>query len=129
MAASGTLQARAFASNAQLPLRGVAIRITERTPEGSMKLLALRITDESGMIGPIVIEAPERAGSQAPGTGQPFTQVDLSAECPGYEQILVEGIQIFAGVRTIQELAMIPYPQYPEYYNLTEVFPISPQAL
>ena len=123
MAASGTLQARAFASNAQLPLPGVAIRITERTPEGSMKLLALRITDESGMIGPIVIEAPER------GTGQPFTQVDLSAECPGYEQILVEGIQIFAGVRAIQELAMIPYPQYPEYYNLTEVFPISPQAL
>ena len=113
MAASGTLQARAFASNAQLPLPGVAIRIT----------------DESGMIGPVVIEAPERAGSQAPGTGQPFTQVDLSAECPGYEQILVEGIQIFAGVRTIQELAMIPYPQYPEYYNLTEVFPISPQAL
>ena len=89
MAASGTLQARAFASNAQLPLPGVAIRIT----------------------------------------GQPFTQVDLSAECPGYEQILVEGIQVFAGVRTIQELAMIPYPQYPEYYNLTEVFPISPQAL
>ena len=44
MAASGTLQARAFASNAQLPLPGVAIRITERTPEGSMKLLALRIT-------------------------------------------------------------------------------------
>ena len=41
MAASGTLQARAFASNAQLPLPGVAIRITERTPEGSMKLLAL----------------------------------------------------------------------------------------
>ena len=75
MAANGTLQARAFASNAQLPLPGVAIRITERTPEGSMKLLALRITDESGMIGPIVIEAPERAGSQAPGTGQPFTQV------------------------------------------------------
>ena len=37
MAASGTLQARAFASNAQLPLPGVAIRITERTPEGSMK--------------------------------------------------------------------------------------------
>ena len=81
------------------------------------------------MIGPIVIEAPERAGSQAPGTGQPFTQVDLSAECPGYEQILVEGIQIFAGVRAIQELAMIPYPQYPEYDNLTEVFPLSPQAL
>ena len=47
MAANGTLQARAFASNAQLPLPGVAIRITERTPEGSMKLLALRITDES----------------------------------------------------------------------------------
>ena len=55
--------------------------------------------------------------------------MDLSAECPGYEQILVEGIQVFTGVRTIQELAMIPYPQYPEYYNLTEVFPISPQAL
>ena len=49
--------------------------------------------------------------------------------CPRVEQILVEGIQIFAGVRAIQELAMIPYPQYPEYYNLTEVFPISPQAL
>lgn len=94
-----------------------------------MKLLALRITDESGHDRPHRHRSAERAGSQAPGTGQPFTQVDLSAECPGYEQILVEGIQIFAGVRAIQELAMIPYPQYPEYYNLTEVFPISPQAL
>lgn len=94
-----------------------------------MKLLALRITDESGMIGPVVIEAPSERAVRPRERGSRSRQVDLSAECPGYEQILVEGIQIFAGVRAIQELAMIPYPQYPEYYNLTEVFPISPQAL
>ena len=61
MAANGTLQARAFASNAQLPLPGVAIRITERTPEGSMKLLSEVLTEEIPQAAIVVLTGPSHA--------------------------------------------------------------------
>ena len=55
--------------------------------------------------------------------------MDITVDQPRYERILVENVQIFAGVLTQQNLELIPYGELPESWNMTEVFDISDQPL
>lgn len=128
MPENGILQVRVFTSAAQLPVEGVTVAVTQTAASG-MSLLATRITDESGRISPIDVPAPARSESLSPGFGKPFSAVNIWADHPDYERILVENVQIFAGITTLQDLELIPLSELPEVYNLTEVFDISAQPL
>ena len=124
----GFLNVRSFTSAAQLPVSGVTFTVTQRLP-GGVELLAVRITDESGRISPVAIHAPDPAKSQYPGTAGPFTSVDVTAEHPDYERIIVENVQIFPNITTDQDFALIPLAEQPEAWNMTEIFNIPPQNL
>ncbi len=128
MPKSGTLTVHTFTSAAQLPVQGVTIAVTQAAPQGE-RLLAMRITDEDGLIASIHLDAPEEGESQSAGTAQPFALVNLTADHPDYERILVENVQIFSGVTSRQELQLIPLEERPPVWNLTEVFRITPQPL
>lgn len=128
MPENGFLTVRTYTSDAQLPVRGVAITVTQPTQNGT-RLIAARLTDENGKIEPITISAPARPESQEPGTLKPFVSVDITADHPEYERILVENVQVFAGVLTQQNLEMIPIGARPEAWNVTEVFNITAQPL
>lgn len=128
MPESGYLTLRVYQSHAQLPLYGAAITVTQPASSGS-HLLATRLTDQSGKAGPITIETPNRSESQIPGFPRPFTAVDVTAEYPGYERILVENVQIFSGIETQQNLEMLPLSARPDAFNMTEIFDISAQQL
>lgn len=128
MPESGYLTLRVYQSHAQLPLSGAAITVTQPAASGS-HLLATRLTDQSGKAGPITIETPNRSESQVPGFPRPFTAVDVTAEYPGYERILVENVQIFSGIETQQNLEMLPLSARPDAFNMTEIFDISAQQL
>lgn len=126
MASTGFLQVRAYVSNAQIPLRDVAIAIT--AVDGTT--IALRLTDRNGMIRPIEIPVPEKAESQHPGADDtPFTTVNLYAYQKGYEQVKSTGIQIFADTTTYQALEMVPLAELPNAGDLTEDFYTPPQDL
>lgn len=126
MSATGYIQVRAYSSNAQLPLQGVAISIT--TTDGSA--IALRLTDRNGRISQVPIATPDMEESQEPDPGQrPFSVVDLHASIPGYEQITIDNLQIFPGITTIQDLALIPLSELPDYFNQSETFDTPPQDL
>lgn len=128
MPTSGSLTVHAFTSSAQLPVEGVTISVTQPTPDGP-KLLAVRITDEDGLTDPITITAPDAQESQNLGTQTPFTSVDITADHPDYERILVENAQIFAGVNSRQDMKLVPIEERPQVWNMTEVFQITPQSL
>lgn len=128
MPTNGSLTVHTFTSSAQLPVEGVTIAVTQPTPEGP-RLLSVRITDEDGLIEPITITAPDARESQSSGTQAPFTAVDITADHPDYERILVENAQIFSGVTSRQELQLVPIEERPEVWNMTEVFQITPQPL
>ena len=126
MPAIGYLQVKAYTSNAKIPLEDVAVSIVSN--DG--KLLGLRITNSSGLTTPIKIEVPDLANSQSPDTGKPaFTSVNLYARAENYEQILVQGIQVFAGIVTMQELEMVPLSELPGKWNQVEIFNTPPQNL
>ena len=128
MSELGYLSVRAFASSAQLPIEGAAIVVTQPSENGA-RLLASRLTDRNGKIPPISIQTPDRSESQQAGGSSPYTSVDITADHPDYERIVVENVQIFSGILSRQNLEMIPLDSRPEAFNMTEIFRISGQNL
>lgn len=117
---------RAYTSRAQLPLQDVALTLT--AADGTT--VAMRLTDRSGQIDPIEFTVPDLSESQVPDPGQPpFLTLSLRARLQNYEQIQVDGIQVFADTHTLQDLEMIPLAQLPDSRNKTEVFRIPAQNL
>ena len=128
MAENGYLAVRVYTSQAQLPIEGATVTVTQATPNGT-RLLATRITDRSGNTGPITIETPDKEESLQAGIRIPFTSVDITADYPSYERILVENAQVFSGIVTQQNLVLIPLQERPQAWNLTEIFQVSAQNL
>ena len=126
MPATGYIQVRAYTSDAQYPLRNVAITVTSQ--DGTA--VAMRLTDRSGKITPIAIPVPDKAESQSPEPSErPYTVVNLYARLNGYEQTEAENLQVFAGTTTIQNLEMIPLSEFPDQWDQTMIFDTPPQNL
>ncbi len=126
MSATGYIAARAYTSNAEFPLKNVAITVT--ATDGTA--IAMRLTDQSGQIRPIEIPVPDKSESQSPGNGvPPFTSVNLYARLQGYEQIESENLQVFAGTTTLQNLEMVPLSEFPGMWDQNMIFNTPPQNL
>ncbi|MCI8304056.1 MAG: spore cortex-lytic protein [Lawsonibacter sp.] len=115
MQATGTLSVRVYTSQAQIPLEGATVVVTEPGEEGKWKLLSLQSTNSSGMIQAVQIDTPMPGESTSPdglpGGGAPCTLCDVWAEQPGYAMLQMENVQIFPGVETVQNMELIPLPQ------------------
>lgn len=111
MATSGTLLARTFTGRGELPVAGVTVSVVQRDPQGRMELLSVLVSDAVGDTVPIVIETPHLDLSQSPGNPAPYAVVDIWADRQGFELLVIEDVQIFPGVTSIQELPLIPRPE------------------
>ena len=127
MPATGYIQVNAYASNAQIPLKDVAIAITD----SSGSAIALRLTNRSGQLdAPIAITVPDLSASQTPDTNIiPFAVVNLYAKLENYEEIEVKNLQVFPDTVTNQNLELIPLSELPEYWNQVEIFDTPKQNL
>lgn len=127
LSATGYIQVRAYTSYAQIPLKDVAISITDTGGAA----IALRLTNRNGQLdAPVEIEVPDLSAGQSPNTGIiPFASVNLYARLNRYEAIEIENLQIFPGRTTVQNLEMIPLSELPQSYNKLEVFDTPPQNL
>lgn len=125
--ATGYIQVHAYTSTAQIPLRDVAVAITDT--DGAA--IALRLTNRSGMLDiPVEITVPDRSASQTPNTGIiPYAVVNLYARLENYEEIHVENLQIFANTTTDQDLEMIPLSEFSDKWNKAEEFNTPAQNL
>lgn len=130
MSAHGTIVARVYTSNAMLPLSGASVAITRRRVDGRAELIAFRITNYDGLTEPVEIDTPELDGSTLASSGaQPYAQIDLAVDLPGYDRIRVSGAQVFSGTQTVQELMLLPTPSLPERYDRTQNISIPAQTL
>ena len=125
MPAVGYIQANAYTSRARLPVEDAAISVVD----DAGRLLGLRTTNSSGLTTPIRLEVPDKAQSQAPGTGKPYVTVNLYARAEDYEQVLVRGVQVFADTVTMQDLQFVPLSELPGSWKQVEVFDTPPQNL
>ena len=127
LSATGYIQVHAYTSNAMIPLKDVAVVVTDI----SGAAIAMRLTNRSGMLDvPVEIAVPDLSASQSPNTGiVPFSVVNLYARLEDYEEIDVQNLQIFANTTTNQNLELIPMPELPEKWNKAEIFNIPSQNL
>ena len=127
MSAKGYIQVNAFTSDARIPLKYVAVAVTDsnNTP------IILRLTNRNGQLdSPVSIDVPDLSASQSPGTGViPYRTVNLYARTENFEEIEVKNVQIFADTITVQDLKLIPLSELPEYWNQAEIFDTSKQNL
>ena len=127
LSATGYIQVHAYASNAQIPLKDVAISVTDM----SGAPIALRLTNRNGQLDtPIEIDVPDLSSGQSPNTGMiPYSVVNLFARVNDYEAIGIENLQIFPQTTTVQNLEMIPLSEFPTSWNQQESFQTQPQNL
>ena len=127
MSAKGYIQVHAYTSYAQIPLKDVAVSVTDT----SGAAIALRLTNRNGFLdSPIEIDVPDLSAGQTPNTGViPFAVVNLYARINNYEAIEIENLQVFPNNTTLQNLEMIPLSELPNSWNKLEIFNTPPQNL
>lgn len=120
LSATGYIQVHAYTSYALIPIKDVAVTVTDT--DGAA--IAMRLTNRSGQLDqPIAITVPDLSSSQSPNTGIiPFSVVDLYARVEDFEEIHIERLQVFADTVTNQNLEMIPLSELPENWNQAEIF-------
>lgn len=97
----GFLQVNVITFQGYRPVAGAVVRISYTAIPGSE--LEQQITDESGQTERVELSAPPRALSMEPGSIQPYAEYTVSVEAPGYRNINVVGVEVFAG-----EIAILP---------------------
>ena len=127
LSSTGYIQVRAYTSNALIPLKDVAVTITDT----SGAAIAMRLTNRNGLLdAPIEIPVPDRSASESPNSGIiPYTAVDLYARIENFEEIHAERVQVFPDTLTIQDLKMIPLSELPDNWNKAELFNTPAQNL
>ena len=105
---SGTLIVRAFTAGGALPLEGTRIKLTGALEENRFYETNL-ITDVDGLTAKVVLPAPNRSYSLAPGAPEiPYATYDMIVSAVGYYTKKLYGIAVFSGVDSVQPVAMIP---------------------
>ena len=124
---TGYIQVHAYTSYAQIPLKDVAVTVTDNNGNA----IAMRLTNRSGQLDdPIPVETPDRSAGLSPNTDQrPFTTVGLTARLADYELIDVKNLQVFPGTITDQNLEMIPLAELPQQWSQFAIYDTPPQNL
>jgi len=101
----GNLIIQARTADNALPLSGVRVKIMDHQGEVLYNL----ITDESGETEQISLEAVDKELSLNPDyTGTPYSTYRLEAEKEGFNNLIINDVQIFDGENALQPFALIP---------------------
>ena len=65
-------------------------------------------TNISGQTVEVELPAPALDYSLEPGDVQPYADYDIAITAPGYETVVVEGVQVLPEVESIQPVSMVP---------------------
>lgn len=131
MTSTGKLRVRVYTSQAELPLEGATVVVTQQNRDGKYRLLSVQATDSSGLIEPVEIPTPVLGESTHPvPEGEPaFAVCSVWAEQPGYVMLQVNGVQVFPGVETLQEMELIPLAEGESSLQQRDVRDITSQSL
>lgn len=128
MSSSGTIIVSVYTSDARIPVEGASVLFQAMSP--SNPLLGFRITDSSGRTSPLSVATADLSQSQSPDPSQsPFTSLRIIADHPGFERTVLEGVQIFSGITTLQSIGLLPLNRLDPEKNGQQDFILPPQTL
>lgn len=129
MPQTGSLVVRAYTSQAQLPVSGATVIISNPAEDGRRKVYSIQTTDESGGTRPVQLEAPDLSHSESPDGTAPFSDYSLVVEHPEYYLATFEQLQVFPGIETVQNVPLVPLPQPAGDDVTAEPVVVTPQPL
>jgi hypothetical protein len=105
---TGYLRVQVHTANRALPVPDAMLIITEETPLGR-KLVHMNITDENGYSDLIPLEVPVYPLDEFPNPeDKPYRDYRLSAFADGYYIVPRIEVPIFANVKSLQSVEMVP---------------------
>ena len=125
----GYLRIQAVTSRARVPVENATVTISGAGSGGLRELISVQLTDDSGQTPPVSVETPAAGNSLSPDQAQGWTEVSVSVSHPDYDGILVQSVQIFPGVTTVQDTVLIPRGSMPGDPGETDVFDTPDQGL
>ena len=130
MMQSGKLAVRVFASRAQLPVEGATVVVTQKSRNGTYRVISVQETDRDGATRPITIPTPDVEQSTSPNNGAaPFARCDIWVEHEDYELMVIEDVQVFPGEVSLQQVELEPLVRGEGWTQQTQLRPVPAQNL
>ena len=103
---TGGLQINVTSDIGLIPIQNAVITIAYTgTPETTLETLQ---TDSSGQAEEIQLSAPPLSYSLTPESPMPYSEYNVTVEAPGYEPVLVSGVEVLPDVTAVQNIQMTP---------------------
>jgi hypothetical protein len=113
----GYLRTQAFTGNRAIPVVGALIIITEHVGD-KVNLVRIMLTDESGYTETVPLPVPEYDRELYPDPKDcPFRDYRISAFAEGYYIIKDVPVPIYAGVKSLQPIVLVPLRENEEKAN------------
>ena len=111
----GQLRISAVSSQGNVPINDATIQISY-TGEPDRVIETLQ-TDANGNSQTIDLDAPPVEYSLEPGDNQPYSEYDIRINAPGYDEVLISGVQILSGQLGLSNVRMTPATNENAPYN------------
>ena len=104
----GTLQIRAYTAGGALPVPNARVQITGADETNRLISYSL-ITDMDGITDAVTLPTPSVDYSLSPTPAEaPYAIYDVVIDAEGYYIKRINGVNVFSGVNSLQQINMIP---------------------
>ncbi|MBQ8689131.1 MAG: hypothetical protein IJ515_02060 [Clostridia bacterium] len=105
---NGTMSVRTYTAGGALPVKNSVIKIIG-ADENNRFIEFSFLTDEDGVTNTLILPAPSKSYSLAPGALEvPYAVYDIEASADGYYTKRINNVAIFSGTNTSLPINMIP---------------------
>ncbi len=102
----GKLQVNVTANIGLIPIENASITISfTGEPDSTLETLT---TNSSGQTDTVDLKTPPLQYSLTPNSPMPYSEYTLSVSAPGYEPVIVSGVEVLPDVTAVQNIEMIP---------------------
>lgn len=103
---TGQLQINVTANLGLIPIQNATISISfTGEPDSTVETLT---TDASGQTNTVTLKTPPLQYSLTPNSPMPYSEYTLSVTAPGYEPVIVSGVEVLPDVTAVQNIEMTP---------------------
>ena len=103
----GYLVVAVSTANGTIPIEGARVRIYQKSGR-QLTVINTLITDNSGITPTLTLPCPPGSASQSPGAEEVFSSYIVETDCEGYGSVQNDSVEIFDGVKSIQNVNLIP---------------------
>ncbi len=106
----GTLKIQLSAANQAFPVTGAQVAVDVELSDNNTVNLFEGLSDINGIVDDITLPAPSSSPSQSPNTAsiRPFATYTISVQKPQYAKATFKNVPIFANVKSIQQIDLVP---------------------